>query len=52
MDKLISFLNHQPFGCTDDVMDPAGIRILHLILMGVVAMLIYTTQKGARNEQE
>ena len=52
MDKLISFLNYQPFGYTNDVMDPAGMRVFHLILIAMVAVLIYAMQREARNEQE
>ena len=33
---MLNFLNHQPLRATDNVMDPMGIRWVHVILAGVV----------------
>ena len=52
METLIELLNFQPFGYTDNVMDPAGIRMIHLLLLTVVTWLGVVLYKEGRDEKE
>ena len=49
MERLISILNYQPFGVTESVMDPFGIRIAHILLLMFTAWSIYIGRKESKN---
>ena len=46
MERLIAILNYQPFGVTESVMDPFGIRIAHILLLTLLAWALYAGREG------
>jgi hypothetical protein len=49
MERLITILNYQPLGVTENVMDPFGIRIAHILLLMFMAWVLYKGRKESKN---